>query len=66
MHFVSVVTPLEIARNEEAQKFELYSSGVPSPEAVDELHNLPNPAPTIHLLPAKGKMDIAIQTVHNT
>ena len=26
-------------RNKEVSKFELYSSGVPSQEAVDELHN---------------------------
>ena len=26
-------------RNKEVSKFKLHSSGVPSPEAVDELHN---------------------------
>ena len=39
LHFVSAVTPYEIAINKIVQKFQLYSSGVPSTEAVDELHN---------------------------
>ena len=38
LHFVSAVKPKEIARNK-IPKFEVYSSGVNSPEAVDELHN---------------------------
>ena len=42
---------------------ELYVSGLPSPEAVDELHNKQNP--TIHPPPAKGKMNITIKTVRN-
>ena len=29
----------EMAKNKDVPKFDLYSSGVPSPEAVDELHN---------------------------
>ena len=36
----------------------MYNSGVPSPEAVDELHHQPNPAPTIHPLPTTGQTDI--------
>ena len=32
---------------------------------MDELHNQPNPAPTIHPLPVKGKMDIKNKTAHN-
>ena len=39
---------------------ELLSSGLPSPEAVDELPNQHNPTPTIHPLPAKEKMDKTI------
>ena len=26
---------------------------------------IPNPAPPIHPLPVKGKMDITVKTVHN-
>ena len=65
LHFVSTVTPKEIVRNKVVTNFELYSSGVPFPEAMDEFHNSPNPAPTIHPLPDKGKMGMAIKTVHN-
>ena len=32
-----------MARNTDFPKLELYSSGVPSPDAVDELHNLAKP-----------------------
>ena len=39
LYFVSAVTSYEISRNKEVLKSELFSSGVPSPEAVDELHN---------------------------
>ena len=39
LHFVSAVSPKEILRNKEVEKSELFSFGVPSPEAVDELHN---------------------------
>ena len=38
LYFVSAVTPEEISRNKEVSKSDLFSSGVPSPEAVDELH----------------------------
>ena len=54
-----------MAKNKEVPKSERYSSGVPSPEALDELHNSPNLAPTIHAQPAKGEMDITIKIVHN-
>ena len=43
----------------------LMSLIVPSPQAVDELHNKPNPTPTIHPLPSTGQMDITIKTVHD-
>ena len=39
LHFVSAVAPSEIARNEDFPKFELYCYVIPSPGAVDELHN---------------------------
>ena len=39
LHFVSAVTPKEIARNKVVPKSGLYGFDVPSPEAVDELHN---------------------------
>ena len=37
----------------------------PSTIPQKELHNEPNPAPTIYPLPAKRKMVITIKIVHN-
>ena len=37
--FILGQSPEEIAKDKEVQKSELYSSCIPSPEAVDELHN---------------------------
>ena len=48
MQFVSAVTPQEIARNKEVPNFDQCSSGVPCPEAVDELPSTYNPS-TPHL-----------------
>ena len=36
LHFVSTVTPQEIAKDKEVPTAELHSSGVPAPEAVDK------------------------------
>ena len=57
-----------MARNKVVPKFELCSSGVPSPEAVDELHcliyktnrTLYNPSTA-----REGKNDYNNKTVHN-
>ena len=39
LNLVSAITHSELVWNKEVPKTELYSSGLPSPEAVDELHN---------------------------